>query len=73
VEEYRSSIDANPGLFLEARNQVLEGAVRRAAARYLGVNADDVALTDSTTMGIALVYNGLAVRNGQELLTTTHD
>ncbi|MGH7754482.1 MAG: aminotransferase class V-fold PLP-dependent enzyme, partial [Gemmatimonadales bacterium] len=32
-----------------------------------------VALTDSTTMGLGLLYGGLKIRQGQEILTTTHD
>ncbi|MDQ3824564.1 MAG: hypothetical protein M3325_02045 [Actinomycetota bacterium] len=32
-----------------------------------------MALTDSTTMGLALIYHGLPLRAGQELLTTVHD
>jgi selenocysteine lyase/cysteine desulfurase len=37
------------------------------------VQADEIALTDSTTMGLALVYGGLRLRAGEEVLTTTHD
>ena len=33
----------------------------------------DIALTDSTTMGLGLLYNGLELRAGDEVLTTTHD
>ena len=73
IADYRHALDDNPALYLERHNQALEQDVRRAAARYLGVEAADVALTDSTTMGIALVYNGIDVRAGQEMLTTTHD
>jgi len=47
--------------------------VLRAAASYTGGRAADIALTDSTTMGLALLYNGLHVRPGQELLSSTHD
>ena len=45
----------------------------RAAAGYTGAHAADIALTGSTTMGLALLYNGLHVRADQELLTSTHD
>jgi selenocysteine lyase/cysteine desulfurase len=47
--------------------------VRAAAARYLGVAADEIALTDSTTMGLGLIYNGLRLRPGDHVLTSTHD
>ena len=42
-------------------------------ARYLGARAEEVALTDSTTMGLALLYSGLRLRRGQDVLTTEHD
>ncbi|WP_197683446.1 aminotransferase class V-fold PLP-dependent enzyme [Jiangella alkaliphila] len=47
--------------------------VRAAAAVYLGVDPAELALTGSTTMGLALVYHGLALRPGDHVLTTTHD
>ncbi|MBY8854492.1 aminotransferase class V-fold PLP-dependent enzyme, partial [Saccharothrix sp. MB29] len=40
---------------------------------YLGGQPDEVALTSSTTMGLALVYHGLVLKPGQEVLTTTHE
>ncbi len=51
----------------------LEDTVRQAAADYAGGAPGDYALTDSTTMGIALMYGGLSLRPGDEVLTTTHD
>jgi hypothetical protein len=58
IEKHRSELDANPALYLEARfgdrSSILE-----PAARYMGVNADEIALTDSTTMGLGTLYNGL--------------
>jgi isopenicillin-N epimerase len=48
--------------------------VREAAARYFGMpNPDDIAVTDSTTMGLGLIYTGLNIQKGQEILTTDHD
>jgi selenocysteine lyase/cysteine desulfurase len=51
----------------------LEDAVRQAAADYAGGAPGDYALTDSTTMGIALMYGGLSLQPGDEVLTTSHD
>ena len=50
-----------------------EDAVRAAAATYHGGVAGQYALTDSTTMGLGLMYGGLALSPGDEVLTTTHD
>ena len=53
--------------------QASEQAVRDAAAAFAGGAASQYALTDSTTMGIAMMYGGLTLREGDEVLTTTHD
>jgi selenocysteine lyase/cysteine desulfurase len=47
--------------------------VQRAAASYIGGRAEEVALTDSTTQGLALIYQGLTLKPGDEVLCTTHD
>ena len=73
IERHRRRLDANPVDYLHSHWQENEAAVLGPAAAYLGGRAADIALTDSTTMGLALLYAGLDVRPGQELLTTTHD
>jgi selenocysteine lyase/cysteine desulfurase len=78
VEAYRRAIDHNPflvverGLFEgEASNLPLQ--VRTEIAGYLGGRADEVCLTGNTTTGLALVYHGLPLQPGDEVLCTTHD
>lgn len=78
IEKYRRAIGKNPYLvvargMLGAKDENLPLKVKRAAASYIGGSPDEIALTGSTTMGLALVYNGLALTAGQEILTTTHD
>lgn len=73
IDRHRRQLDANPVVYLEANNRSLQNRARAAAGQYLGVPGDAVALTDSTTMGAALVYNGLRLRYGQEILTTDQD
>jgi isopenicillin-N epimerase len=73
IERHRRQLDANPVVYLEANNRSLQNRARAAAGEYLGVPAEAVALTDSTTMGAALVYNGLRLRYGQEIVTTDQD
>ena len=48
-------------------------AAQRAAADYIGGRPEDIALVDSTTEGLALIYHGLPLKPGDEILTTTHD
>lgn len=73
IARHRDGLDANPVTYLEANNRPLQNAARRAAGQYFGANPDAIALTESTTSGIGLVYNGLLVGYGEEILTTTHD
>lgn len=78
IEAYRRAIDRNPFLVVEqamfedeAHNLPLK--VRTEIADYLGGHAQDVCLTRSTTESLALVYHGLPLRPGDEVLCTTHD
>jgi isopenicillin-N epimerase len=73
IERHRDGLDDNPAHYLYGTGGGLEDRVRRAAAAYMDAQAKDIALTHSTTMGLGLVYNGIDLRAGQEVLTTTHD
>jgi isopenicillin-N epimerase len=72
IERHRRALDENPKLYLE-RELEFESRVLQAAAAYLGGAPEEVALTDSTTMGLGLVYGTLRLRPGQEVVTTEHD
>lgn len=87
IDHHRAELDRDPaGYFFRRRRgepgvlalREIEG-VTRAAARYLGLSLSDdtrassyIALTDSTTMGLALLAGGLEVRPGQEVVVTKH-
>jgi selenocysteine lyase/cysteine desulfurase len=73
MEQHREGLDANPRDYLNEHELRLEEEVLGAAADYLGAAAEEVALTDSTTMGLGLLYSGLQLRAGQEIVTTEHD
>jgi isopenicillin-N epimerase len=73
IARYRDELDRDPVLTLREHNRSRQRAVQEAAAAYLGADGDDIALTDSTTMGVGLTYNGLRLRPGDEILTTTQD
>ena len=73
IERHRAGLDADPlGYWLE-HEEKQEATVLRAAADYLGADPTEIALTDSTTMGLGLLYGGLRLRPGQEILSTIHD
>ena len=73
IERHRRGLDADPIGYWSEHEEKQEAAVLRAAADYLAVDPAEIALTDSTTMGLGLLYGGLALREGQEILTTLHD
>ena len=73
IERHRAGLDADTHGYLPATEQDAEGAVRTTAADYLGASPDEVALTDSTTQGLGLLYGGLRLRPDQDVLTTEHD
>jgi selenocysteine lyase/cysteine desulfurase len=73
IEGYRNALDRNPAKTVHDMLPERTGAVREAAARFIGAKAEEVAMTDSTTMGLGLVYGGLKLRAGQEIVTTEYD
>jgi len=73
IERHRRSLDANPVDYLHSRGDSLTEAARSGAGRFLGVPPSEIALTDSTTMGLGLLYTRLALEPRDEVLTTEHD
>lgn len=73
IEEYRSALNENPAVYVQENNPRLAAAVRQAAANYMGTQPNDIAITDSTTMGTGLVINGLQIRPDQEMLISESD
>src|SRR4029077_2877626 len=73
IERHRRGLDADPIGYWFEQEETQEAAVLRAAAAYLAVDPTEIALTDSTTMGLGLLYGGLTLREGQEILSTLHD
>ncbi|MGH7742069.1 MAG: aminotransferase class V-fold PLP-dependent enzyme, partial [Candidatus Eiseniibacteriota bacterium] len=78
INAYRSAIDAEP--FLEVDHRMFEDtpdniqlALRAQMSGYLGAKVEEIAITGSTTMGLAMVYAGLPLKSGDEVLTSVHD
>lgn len=71
IERHRRALDADPVHTVEDRTHM--DPVRAAAAAYMGAPPDDIAFTDSTTMGLGTLYAGLPLRAGDDVLTTAHD
>jgi isopenicillin-N epimerase len=73
IEEYRRRLDNNPTIYLQDENERLQQRTLEHAANYLGVATEELALTDSTTAGLGLLYNGFQLQPGEEFLTSEHD
>jgi selenocysteine lyase/cysteine desulfurase len=72
IRTHRDALDADPE-YTPRGAPSPDQTVREAAARYLGAEAGGIALTDSTTMGLGLLYSGIRLLPGQDVLTTEHD
>lgn len=73
IERHRHGLDADPIGYWFEQEKKQETTILRTVADYLAVDPAEIALTDSTTMGLGLLYGGLRLRSNQEILTTTHD
>ena len=77
IETYRRGLDDNPTEYLyqnwaRSTAQLDDDGEQRAmaaAARYLETTPSNIALTDSTTEGLATVYHGIDIRPDQEVVT----
>ncbi len=76
IERHRAALDNNPGMAMDWDLGVVEQReqnVRSWAARYLQADPRQIALTGSTTEGLAMIYGGVQVRADQEILSTEHE
>ncbi len=73
IATHRDGLDAGAAAYLHEHEETLDAAVAAAGAEYLGVNAGELAFVDSTTMGLGLIYSGVKLGRGDEVLTTEHD
>jgi selenocysteine lyase/cysteine desulfurase len=71
IEAWRKKLDDNPAHVVEEHRGMAE--VQQAAAAYMGGRPEEIALTDSTTMGLGTLYSALRLSPGDEILTSTHD
>jgi len=73
IEKHRRAFDEDPSEYWHnARQECIDG-VLTSAAKYLDCDPEEIALTDSTTMGLAILYSGLKLNQGDHILSSTHD
>ncbi|KXI30805.1 aminotransferase class V-fold PLP-dependent enzyme [Paraglaciecola hydrolytica] len=73
IEKHRRAFDENPADYWHQHFLTIDAQISQAAADYMGGKAENIALTDSTTMGLGLIYAGLTLQEGDEILQTVHD
>ena len=73
IEKHRRAFDENPADYWHEHFQTIDKDISTTAALYMGGKVENIALTDSTTMGLGLVYSGLKLQSGDEVLQTVHD
>ena len=73
INRHRTKFDENPVEYWEENYASIENDVRKAASTYMNADPSEIALTDSTTMGLAILYSGLKLKQGDEIVTTSHD
>jgi selenocysteine lyase/cysteine desulfurase len=73
IEKHRKAFDENPSDYWHHHFQTIDAEISEVAALYMGGKAENIALTDSTTMGLGIVYSGLKLRDGEEIVQTVHD
>ncbi len=73
INMHRKGFDENPVVYWEENYGIMNTKMREAASAYMEADPSEIALTDSTTMGLAILYSGLKLNKGDEILTTTHD
>ncbi len=77
IERHREGLNKNPagyltehwGLPADRHHDEGEGKAMRAAARYLDMSHRNIALVENTTTGLAMVYNGIEIREDQEVVS----
>jgi isopenicillin-N epimerase len=74
ITRYCARLDEDPVNYTLEHEQTAMQEVRKTIDDYFKVGEpDDISVTDSTTMGLGLLYTGLNLKPGQEVLTTEHD
>ncbi|WP_309122107.1 aminotransferase class V-fold PLP-dependent enzyme [Paenibacillus sp.] len=74
IERHRDELDKNPALYILKNEVKFAEACRKSAADYFGVEDHKrITLVDSTTVGLGIVYTGLNIQQGREILTSEHN
>jgi isopenicillin-N epimerase len=70
---WQDELERRPVEFLARRLEGLLGEARGELARFVGAEADDLVFVPNTTSGVNVVARSLALRRGDEVLTTDEE
>ena len=74
IQYHAQQLNESPVLYTEEKENNMMQQCREDIANYFGIaNPDEIAMTDSTTMGLGTIYTALNLKPGEEILTTDHD
>ncbi len=78
IDLHRKGLDSNPALYTQVNlyqnpDHAFNIRVHQSAAFFFGTDPNLIALTQSATEGLGIIYSGLDLKPGEEVLTTTHD
>ncbi|SNZ15594.1 Selenocysteine lyase/Cysteine desulfurase [Terribacillus aidingensis] len=74
IEKYRKKLDENPTNFTENNEENFPLQVRKKLVQYMGIDDPNlIALTDSATMGLGIIYTGLNINKDHDILTPEHN
>ncbi|MFB9297411.1 aminotransferase class V-fold PLP-dependent enzyme [Kibdelosporangium philippinense] len=72
IDELGRGLDANTGV-IEEYLLTRPGEVAASIAGYIGGKGDDIAFVQNTTTGLGVVFAGLRLRAGQEIVVHDED
>lgn len=73
IDAVKAKMDELEQIGETGRTEELWHDVKTAAATLLGCDATELAFTRNATEGINIVCNGLPLKRGDEIITTTHE
>ena len=73
IETVKRKMDELEAISEVGHTEEAWAAIKEKAARILGSDPAEVTLTSCATEGINIVVNGLPLKRGDEVITTTHE
>jgi isopenicillin-N epimerase len=73
IELHRTGLDRHPYRYVVENQDRLEELAASSIASFIGGQSDEIVVTHSTTEGLAIIYGGVDLKPGDEVLSSVHD